>query len=409
MSPTLSHSTDPRAAIAGPEGAEATLAAVAAFARAELAPQADRLDRDPAALGAALAALGDRGWLALRLPPALGGAGFDGPTYGRFCEILARHSGALAFLQTQHQGAAASLASGADPAIAAMLAAGLGADLAWGRRRVGSSFSHLRRPGEPVLRALPDGDGGYRLWGRVPWATGAGCFPELLLAAQLPDGGAIFGWVPLGDADAPDGGRLRCLPLELAAMGSTGTVAIAVENWPLGADGAVLRKPPGWLAAADRQKVLNHAYFALGCARAGLDALAAAGDRRPSPTLHQTWKRLDAALNRCRAAILAARPADPFADRLALRVRAIALALDCARAAVVASGGAALGDRHPAQRVYREAMTFAVAGQTAAVAEATLAELGNRAEGDYGSAAPVADPAIGDRPSDGAVEGDALL
>lgn len=49
--------------------------------------------------------------------------------------------------------------------------------------------------------------------------------------------------------------------------------------------------------------------------------------------------------------------------------------LRCANAAITVSSGAANYQDHPAQRVYREALVFAVSGQTTAVMEATLAEL----------------------------------
>jgi alkylation response protein AidB-like acyl-CoA dehydrogenase len=86
------------------------------FLREAIAPQAANLDRDPQALCTALQSLGQRSLLALRVTVGQeqNGTvkqGVDEETYRSFQELVARYSGALAFLQTQHQSAATMIAS----------------------------------------------------------------------------------------------------------------------------------------------------------------------------------------------------------------------------------------------------------------------------------------------------------
>jgi len=94
-----------------------------------------------------------------------------------------RYSGALAFLQTQHQSAAAMRS------VSEFSETG---GISWVTVRFyGVGFSHLRRAGDPLIVAVP-ATGGIS-WGHVPWVTGFGLFQEFIVAAALPDGQAVFG------------------------------------------------------------------------------------------------------------------------------------------------------------------------------------------------------------------------
>jgi hypothetical protein len=148
-----------------------------------------------------------------------------------------------------------------------------------------------------------------------------------------------------------------------------------LNQWLLPHDQLVSLQPSGWIHHSDRQNVLHLSFFNLGCARAGLDILAAA--QNSLPFVGQALELLDQELTACRVAIYQAHsnPQEPTIDRLKLRAWAIDLAVRCAHASVVVSSGAANYSDHPAQRVYREALAFTVFGQTTAAMEATLAQL----------------------------------
>src|SRR5213078_2367746 len=150
-------------------------------------PRAGTLDQDVGALREGLAELGRRGLLGLRVPAENGGLGYSSFDFRRFQEASARASGALAFLESQHQSACSLLARCSN----APLRARLLPLLARGEQTSAIAFSHLRRKGPPLVTATP-APGGYRLDGRLPWVTGWGLFTLCVTAAPLADGRVLF-------------------------------------------------------------------------------------------------------------------------------------------------------------------------------------------------------------------------
>ncbi|WP_299411062.1 acyl-CoA dehydrogenase family protein [Acaryochloris sp. IP29b_bin.148] len=336
----------------------------------EIAPQAMQIDQSAESLFQALHQLGHRKWLGLRVPQEWGGHDLDELTFRQFQEQVSRYSGALAFLQTQHQSAAALIARSPNTALKEKYLPYLSS----GKVLIGIGFSHLRRQNPPPVQAVPT-ESGYEITGEVPWVTGQGCFQHFILGAQLADGRAIFGLVPLATVSQPAAGLIGCSPpLSLASMGSTRTVKVRLNRWQLPQEAVVVIRPPGWIHTNDQKNSLHHSFFALGCAQAGLDILASG--KRPD-FVHSTRQALDRELQSCRQAIYQEQQSPELAlpKRLGLRAWAIELANRCAHAAVISGrGGANLLD-HPAQRVYREALAFSVFGQTTDVMEASLARL----------------------------------
>jgi len=333
--------------------------------REEVAPRAEAIDQDPAALEEALALLGRHEALALRRPHEFGGPALEGPDYARFQEATARASGALAFLQTQHQSAGAMLAACENQALRRAYLPRMGS----GARRLGIGFGHLRRPGAPVV-TVSEAPGGYRFRGELPWVTGAGFFPEFVGAGLLPDGRAVFAVLPLVEAEGVTLGP----PAELAVMQVTRTVTVGLSDAFAPMARVVAVREPGWIHAVDRLSVRSRAHQALGCAQAGLDALERVASR--SPGAPAALEALRGELASCRAAVFGGPPSGT--SDLEVRAWAIELAARVGLAAVAcASGSGVLRDRAP-QRVYREALAYTVLGQSAEVRDATLARLAAR-------------------------------
>lgn len=345
------------------------------FLRNEVAPRANDIDHDPAALRWALDGLCERGLMALRRPPEFGGPGLEEMEFRRYQETVARYSGALAFLQTQHQTAANMIAKGENERLKHECLP----RMADGGRLIGIGFSQLRRPGPPVLAATPD-DGGYRLSGDAPWVTGYGMYPEFMVGGTLPDGRAVFGLVPFGDSDRAGSARVS-EPMRLAAMESAQTVSVRFESFLLRSEDVVTTKPAGWIHANDMLNVTLQGFFAIGCSLAGTDILAAAAERRKSDAIASACAALRSEVADCRTALAQAQSAGEelqAGQKLAARAWAIDLAVRCAHAAITASGGAANTAAHPAQRVYREALVYTVSAQTQPILEATLLRLAER-------------------------------
>ena len=119
------------------------------FLNDSIAPQATELDRDPAALRDAFQLLGNQGLLGLKVPQDWGGRGWTPNDIARYTEQVARYSGALAFLQTQHQSAAGSLAKSDNRGLKeSYLRSAARGDIG-----LGVGFSHLRRSHQPPVTA----------------------------------------------------------------------------------------------------------------------------------------------------------------------------------------------------------------------------------------------------------------
>ncbi|MBI1755571.1 MAG: acyl-CoA/acyl-ACP dehydrogenase [Fimbriimonas ginsengisoli] len=340
------------------------------YLETEVAPSAQRIDQDAEALRTALGGLASRSLLALRRPARYGGPDLPEAEFRAFQEEVARRSGALSFLQTQHQSAVSLIAKGDNQALQEAYLP-LMAD---GRKLVGIGFSQLRRPGPPIMRAEPV-TGGYRLEGHVPWVTGWTFFPEFLIAAALPDGSAVFAVVPLVESPG-----VKLSPaMRLAAMETALTVTADFEQFFVPDTLVSSIQPAGWIRTNDQINVALQRHFALGCAQAGIDIVAAAARAKGTDWMLAASAVLEEELKACREATADVPEGEAATtDRLRARAWAIELAARCAQAAVAVSSGKANSLDHPAQRVYREALVYTVSAQTSAIMEATLERLARR-------------------------------
>lgn len=334
--------------------------------------------------------------MALRRPAEYGGPEISEEAFRHFQEACARYSGTLSFLQTQHQSAGSMIAKSDNEALRDEYLPKMGS----GEKLVGIGFSQLRRGGPPIMRAA-QAPGGYLVEGHVPWVTGFDFYPEFLLGATLPDGRAVFAVAPLRStplphpsfsrdvgSDAPEGkprekneeGRIRISePMRLAAMEAANTVTVDFENYFVPDEKVCFIKEAGWIKNNDQINIALQGHFALGCARAGLDILKAAAEKKNLDFARSACSTLEKELGECREQTRLAQKGvsleEATDERLKVRAWAIDLAVRCAHAAVTASSGAANSIDHPAQRVYREALVYTVSAQTTQIMEATLDRL----------------------------------
>ncbi len=361
-----------------PQSATSLIARAKFYLQTEVATIASEIDIHPQFLSHALHGLGKLGLLALRLPNRWGGKEVSEKTFACFQELVARYSGALAFLQTQHQSAAGILLTSHNISLQEEYLP----RMSNGEILLGVGFSQLRREGKPLTIATPV-EGGYQIDGFVPWVTGWDIFSKFIIAATLPDGSAVFGIVPFCDTSQDlKGHDLRgnitfSSTSELVAMTSTNTVSATLTNWFLANEDVVFIKAPGWIHENDKSNVLKATFLATGCGLAGLDILETISKKKSLPFIKKAFESLQQELNACRGAIweVQQHPGREMKEKLRLRSWAIDLATRIAHAAVTVSSGAAIYSHHAAQRVYREALVFTVTGQTTAVMESTLERL----------------------------------
>jgi len=349
--------------------AEAALEAAQSFFRDEVTPRAQEIDGDPQALAVVVNGLCERELMALKRPMEFGGPEMPEPLFRVYQEEIARASGSLAFLTTQHQSAVSMIGRGENQELAGEYLP----QMADGRKLVGIGFSQLRRGGPPIMRAEPCEDG-YMLTGQVPWVTGFTFFPEFLIGAAMPDGQSVFGVVPLSD----EPGVKVSAPMRLAAMESAQTVSVAFDGYFMPNSRTSFIRPPNWIRNSDQINIALQGHFALGCAQAGIDIVRAAAEKKGIPFVVAAAEALERELAECHEATAEAQKSveeETTEERLQVRAWAIDLAVRCAHAAITASSGAANSLAHPAQRVYREALVYTVSAQTTAVMEATLQRL----------------------------------
>ncbi|WP_198159643.1 acyl-CoA/acyl-ACP dehydrogenase [Picosynechococcus sp. PCC 7003] len=236
--------------------------------------------------------------------------------------------------------------------------------------RIGVGFSHLRRRGEPAVRAIPQGES-YCLTGTIPWVTGYGFFQRAIAGATLPDGSELYGLIPLETSQHSGQGEIFCSqPLPLAAMGVSQTVTVKLQNWLVPAADVLVIQPPGTIHKGDRQQILHHGFFALGCARGVLNWLATT-DFDDVTALEDHWQALHEQL----FCAIKEPQKESFQTKLALRLSAIQTAQTFAQIALHWSGGAGNLLTSPAQRFYREAMMYSVFGQTQTIRAAMVKSL----------------------------------
>ncbi len=344
------------------------------YLKQQVSPNANQIDGCSKSLCQAFNGLGELGVLGLRIPQGWGGPQLDAETFFKFQELIARYSGALAFLQTQHQSVAGILIQSSN----AQLQAEYLPRMSHGLAKIGVGFSHLRRLGNPSIIAIPV-TGGYQLNGVVPWVTGWGIFEEFVVAATLADGESVWGLVPFSEQKIGESTIAFSSPMSLCSMTSTNTVTASFTQWFLPEEKVISIHPVGWIQDNDKTKVLNASFLALGCARAGLDLVETAFQKTDLSFIQDAFNTLTQELNQCRSQIFLTQNNSKISvsEKYQLRAWAIELALRCAHAAVTVSSGAANLNSHSAQRIYREALVFTVSGQTTELMEATLEGIKN--------------------------------
>ena len=313
--------------------------------------------------------LGNHSLLALKVPQSLGGAGFSSLDYGLWQMSVAKHSGALAFLQTQHQSAGSFLTASSNQTLQQQYLP----LMATGKKLVGVGFSHLRRPGVPSITAKAT-ENGYLISGVVPWITGGHIFNDFIVGAMLPDGRELYGIVPLQNTHQSSGGIKLSPPMDLIAMSATNTVSAELHDWYLKDDYVVDIRSVNAIHKNSRKNVLNHGWFPLGCACSALAIIDRAYQKKQLDFIRETQKTLQQEVESCQKQMLAQTTSESvtYEDKLKLRSQIINLAFRCTQAAVITTSGGANNVTNAAGRVYREALVFSVSGQTTDVMAATL-------------------------------------
>jgi alkylation response protein AidB-like acyl-CoA dehydrogenase len=211
-----------------------------------------------------------------------------------------------------------------------------------------------RQGGLPAVTALRV-DGGYVLNGNIPWCTGVGHSPEMVVGAAMEDGQQIL---VLLREDQP--GVQLGEPMKLVALNCTMTGSIQLKQVNI-KDENVLRRPTANALAGRRNSLtLGQTFIATGLTQAALKLIA----EHKSDRAHAAHDRFNEQLQELRAEIARlcqpGNEADATSANARLRGACNDLALRVTHAAVALYKGTALLREHPAQRFAREAMFLLV-------------------------------------------------
>ncbi len=314
--------------------------------------------------------LGAAGYFGLGISPEFGGMGADDVTRREFTELMASACGVTAFTQQQlHAGGG-------------FVGGGRNQDLrreklplfASGQERCGVAFSHLRRPGPPMVRA-ERAPGGYRVSGTAPWVTGWGVMDSFILGAmRLPEEDHIYFYVPKAGNEA---GLIPGPRIPLVVMNASDTVEVAMDGLFLPDDYVLYERPAEAMKRGDYCSISGHVFLPLGGARGSVHYLRTLAEKRGNEVFAHAAEELTREINACRHEALTwsgacADQADYKEHALHARAAAIVLAVRAAHATVTATGGSAHLLSMPPQRLLREAIFYTTTAQTPDVQNGTL-------------------------------------
>ncbi|WP_437594249.1 acyl-CoA dehydrogenase family protein [Sorangium sp. So ce1000] len=360
-------------------GSSALIERARRLATLVLAPSANATDQAAMVPREHIRALADAGLLGIATPACYGGHGAPPRVAREVLEILAGACGVTAFVQMQHAAACALIARGDNEALKERVLP----RFASGERFCTVGFSHVRRPGPPMVKVEPDGDG-FRLDGTVPWLTGHGIADDAVIAGALPDGRLMYVLTSLEPVDSIEPSP----PLRLSAMNASATVSLTLRDLRVGPEQVIATVTREQQAVRDVAGQLAPSALSLGAAGAAAALVADLAERRGSARLAGAARAFEEEREAARAEV------DAWADRQeadrpetedhaehAVRIRAwcIDLGVRAAHAAVAATGGSANLLDHAAQRLFREAMLYSLTAQTRDLQTATVERLLERA------------------------------
>ena len=315
-------------------------------------------------------ALASAGYFGLGISPDYGGFGADDAARREYAELMASACGVTAFVQQQlHAGGGFVGGARSEDLKRDKLPR-----FASGKELCGVAFSHLRRPGPPMVTATA-ADGGWLVSGTAPWVTGWGILDSFILGAvRLPENDHAYFYVP----KAAQRGTLTPGPrIPLAVMNASDTVEITMDSlfWP--DDYLLSTRPAEALRRSDLWGISGPVYLPLGGARGSVHYLRGLAEKRGKAEFAHAADELSREIDQVRREALTwngtcADLPDYKEHALHARAAAIVLAVRAAHAAVTATGGAAHLLSQPPQRLLREAIFYTTVAQTSDVQSGTL-------------------------------------
>lgn len=322
------------------------------FLDERIAPISEKLDVDFQTLHNAYRELVELGALRLLIPAHLNGLGGDRSEWLKYNILMAQYSGALLFIQAQHQYSVSKLKQlmPGKPIEACLQT------LARENKGIGICGAADKK----ILLGEPEGDG-YRINGELYWVTGYQFFDEILTSFDYGDSNYYIK-LPL-DTIENNGGKIEVGDLiTTAVFNSTNTIKVKIQNWFVSHADIIAQ------VTSDKNKPLIHptAYNFAGASIALL-ALAKNGKYADNPQIEKRHRQLSERLEQyCEFLSM---PTDNPCGR---RAQGRQLAEECAMFTRSAWGAASIIASNPMNRICREIWQYTVAGYTEEQVEAYI-------------------------------------
>lgn len=328
------------------------------------AGEVDLAEQLPAGNFAALAELGLYGLLA---DPSVGGLGGAPATLRAVFRRLGSGCGATAFAFAQHHGTIGAVSSTGNVELRGRWLPELASD-----HLAGIGYAHVRRGGPPVLSAEADGDG-WIFNGSAPWVTSWGFASAFAIAAKSKDGDLVWALVPGKETEGLRAGDR----FNLMVFGATQTVPLNFDGYRVDPD-AVLSVVDGasW-AERDRFLAARPNPLSVGIGDRAITMLANK-ELGLAEDLAPRW--LDVVTRAEAQCVMVDEGTAEVAAVADSRAELLTEVQRLTTALIAATGGSAMEQTHPAQRLAREALFYVVQAQSADGRAASLGRIRHRTD-----------------------------
>ena len=312
------------------------------FLEKEIVPIANRLDEEEELYRDVYSRFVQLGTLNLLIPKYLGGLGGERHEWIDYNILLSQYSGALLFLQAQHQYSISRLKTLLpQPEVEEVLRL-------LAREGKGVGLALQKNPKLLKVTTVPEG---FRLSGKFLWTTGATYFPHLLVSFEY-DNQLHYTLLPF-ETLQQNGGSITLLPkIETAVFNSITNNSVVLDQLLVPKSAIIISHLVKPKVPAEHPSIYNFA----GAAKALLN-LVLQGRYGSTPEVLQQHALLDQAWDKYYTRIK-----DGTIPPLTLRSEGLGLTEQCSLLARISCGSAGILKSHPLGRILREIWQYTVAG-----------------------------------------------
>lgn len=312
------------------------------FLEKEIVPVASRLDEEPELYAEVYARFVKLGGLNLLIPKELGGLGGERHDWIEYNILISQYSGALLFLQAQHQYSISQLKKllpdDKVEKLLQMLA----------QREQGIGLALQKNKNVLQVDVVPEG---YRLSGTFLWTTGFNYFSHLLVSFEQ-EGTLFYTLLPFQPAQKREGSMTLSSRIETAVFNAVPSHRVVLNEWLIRKEDILATHPVAPKELTEHPSVYNLA----GASKALLN-MALQGQYGSTQEVLETHTLLKECWNSYYQHILEGTH-DPFV----LRAEGLQLAERCSLLARTACGAASILKEHPINRLIRETWHHTMAG-----------------------------------------------